>query len=318
MAQEAWRVLAAVAFMAGLAVSSGVAQTPQQIDWCSGKSGATLDQMITGCTAMIDKSSRYCILGLCLASTPELVGAFANRGMAYAIKGEYDRAIADFDEAIRLNPNIAQAFVNRGEAYRNKNEFDRAIADFDQAIRLNPNFAPAFNNRGFAYVNKGENDRAIADFDQAIRLNPNLTLAFRNRGRANFLKGDFSAAAADFLRANDAIANAYGMLWRFLAQGRIGQDGAAELLANAALLKTKDWPYPVIEYYLGQRPLNQLLAAASKPDERCETAFYLGQWRLLRGNKVEAKVALLNAADTCPKDFAEYIGAVAELKRLNQ
>src|SRR5215475_10165435 len=107
-------------------------------------------------------------------STENRAIAFNNRGRAYAGKGQYDRAIQDFDEAIRLKPNDAIAFYNRGRAYAaGKGQYDRAIQDFDQAIRLKPNDAIAFYNRGFAYARKGQPDRAIQDFDQAIRLNPN-------------------------------------------------------------------------------------------------------------------------------------------------
>ncbi len=62
----------------------------------------------------------------------------------------HDRAIADFDRAIRLNPEYATAFNNRGIAYQN-NYFDRAIADYDEAIRINPEYATAFTNRGNAW-----------------------------------------------------------------------------------------------------------------------------------------------------------------------
>ena len=69
-------------------------------------------------------------------------------------------------------------------------EYDRAIQDYDQAIRLNPNYASAFNNRGLAYVNKGDNDRAIQDYDQAIKLNPNDTVAIKNRADAVAKRGN--------------------------------------------------------------------------------------------------------------------------------
>jgi hypothetical protein len=49
-------------------------------------------------------------------------------------------------------------------------------------------------------------------------------------------------------------------------------------------------------------------AAATKPDEKCEAAFYAGEWQLLRGNKPDARTALQTAADTCSKTFYEYNG----------
>ncbi|MDR0304925.1 MAG: tetratricopeptide repeat protein [Chitinispirillales bacterium] len=62
-----------------------------------------------------------------------------NRGVEYLNKGDYDRAIADFNEAIRIDPNNAIVRGNRGNAYFMKNDYDRAIADFKEAIKLNPN-----------------------------------------------------------------------------------------------------------------------------------------------------------------------------------
>src|SRR5262249_16559641 len=73
----------------------------------------------------------------------------------YANKGDRDRAIADYNEAIRLDPENAMAFNNRGASYANKGDRDRAIADYNEAIRLNPNFSLAFTN-----LNKAKNDRA--------------------------------------------------------------------------------------------------------------------------------------------------------------
>ena len=98
--------------------------------------------------------------------------AFNNRGTAYNDKGQYDRAIQDFDQAIRLDPNYALAFNNRGIAYDDKGQYDRAIQDYDQAIKLDPNYASLQQPR-HAYDDKGQYDRAIQDYDQAIKLDPN-------------------------------------------------------------------------------------------------------------------------------------------------
>ncbi len=103
---------------------------------------------------------------------------------AYRDKGDNDRAIADYNEAIRLDPKYAIAYNNRGIAYRAKGDNDRAIADYSEAIRLDPKYAVAFNNRGIAYRAKGDHDRAIADYSEAIRLDPKYASAFNSRGIA--------------------------------------------------------------------------------------------------------------------------------------
>src|SRR5260221_457707 len=113
-----------------------------------------------------------------------------NRGYVYAALGEYDRAIADLDDAIRLEPDYAKAFHKRGRAYAGKGAYDRAIADYGAAIRLKPDYAEAYCNRGYAYANKGQYRRAIADFDAAIRLKPGYAFAFKARGIARSNVGD--------------------------------------------------------------------------------------------------------------------------------
>ncbi|WP_373604433.1 tetratricopeptide repeat protein [Treponema endosymbiont of Eucomonympha sp.] len=68
------------------------------------------------------------------------------RGVVYLAKQDYIQAIADFTQAIRLNPNDAAAYHSRGSAYYNKSDYDRAIADLTQALKLNPNDANAKKN----------------------------------------------------------------------------------------------------------------------------------------------------------------------------
>jgi tetratricopeptide (TPR) repeat protein len=98
-------------------------------------------------------------------------------------KGDYDRAIADLDEAIRLDADKLAYYV-RGQAYYLKHDYDRAIADFDEAIQRDPKDARAYNNRGFAYEGKGAYARAIVDYDAALKLDPALADARQNRDHA--------------------------------------------------------------------------------------------------------------------------------------
>ncbi len=65
---------------------------------------------------------------------------FNNRGVAYQKKADYDHAIADLDESIRLFADYAGAYANRAETFVKIGQFDRAIRDYTEAIRLQPAF----------------------------------------------------------------------------------------------------------------------------------------------------------------------------------
>jgi len=135
--------------------------------WCM-RSGVSPDLRISGCTTLIESG--------------RVVGyAFYSRGDAYFNKGDYDRAIQDFDQAIRLKPDNSKIFSIRGLAYERKGDHDRAIQDYDQAIRLKPDDSNTLSIRGEAYLNKGDIDRAIQDYNQVIQLNPDDAEGFNGR-----------------------------------------------------------------------------------------------------------------------------------------
>ena len=154
-------LLAAVLTSAFLGMAA--AQTlDQQWQWCRDDNS---QRLIRACTAVIHSGRQ----------TPEnLARAFYNRGRALSDKGQNDRAIQDFDQAIRLDPEYPDAFNNRGVAYAGKGQFERAIEDYDQAIRLDPNYAIAIYNRGLAARNLGHEDEAAAYFAKAKQVGPRL------------------------------------------------------------------------------------------------------------------------------------------------
>jgi len=83
------------------------------------------------------------------AALSKFVVAYNIRGIAYWQKGDNDRAIADFDKAIELDPKDANPYYNRGLAYLKKGEHDRAITDLRKALTLDP------ANEGFKKVLSG-------------------------------------------------------------------------------------------------------------------------------------------------------------------
>jgi len=128
----------------------------------------------------------------------DMAGAFIARGNAHSSLKQYDRAIADYDQAIALNPGLAVAYSNRGLAYADKQQYDRAIADYDQAIAVNPDYTRAYYGRGRAHADKRQFDRAIADFDQAIKLDPRYAAAYHQRGLALTMTRQYERARADY------------------------------------------------------------------------------------------------------------------------
>jgi lipoprotein NlpI len=246
--------------------------------------------------------------------------AFYDRGILRRKLGDPGAAIADYDDAIRLDPKDAKAFSNRGLAYQGNRDPDRASADYDEAITLDLNSWGGFGSRGNALEAKGDFDGAIADCSETIRIDPRRIAGYRSRRLAYFYAADFGTAVSDSARTvEDKPADAYAALWLYIVGARVGHKKAtAELETNAEHLKAADRPYPVVELYLGLRTPEATLAASAKPDDRCGAQFYIGEWRLLQADRPLAIESLDAAADTCPKALVEYRGAWAELKRLGQ
>jgi len=169
------------------------------------------------------------------STTTGSAGAFLDRGILHAIRGDYELAIAEFTEAINLDSNLATAWLLRGRAFsasasdiieiledfrdfiafvprggittRQKEGYAKAIADYTKAIRLDPNLASAYRDRGVAYSYSGDHDKALEDFNLAIRLNPNDPVAYRERGNVYGLKGDDERSLADYTRAINVDPN---------------------------------------------------------------------------------------------------------------
>jgi tetratricopeptide (TPR) repeat protein len=129
---------------------------------------------------------------------------YNNRGVLWGSLREYDRALTDYADAIRVDPKYADAYYNRCVAYNRKQFYDSAVGACDDAIKLGPDKnassaagaplsaertkADYFAQRGVAYHGKQDFDHAIADYDEALRLDPSNATATNNRARAYVAK----------------------------------------------------------------------------------------------------------------------------------
>ncbi len=130
--------------------------------------------------------------------SPDSAEVRDNLGLAYASQGQFDRAIAEYQTALRLKPDYATAHYNLGLAYASQGQFDRAIAEYQTTLRLSQDFAEVHNNLGFAYVSQGQFDRAIAEYQTALRLKPDYAMAHYNLGLAYASQGQFDRAIAEY------------------------------------------------------------------------------------------------------------------------
>jgi tetratricopeptide (TPR) repeat protein len=127
--------------------------------------------------------------------------AYASRARVWNYRGEFDKAIADCDEALRLDPDCAMAFDRRAQALTAKARVDEALADFERAINLTPNYASAYSHRARAWLEKGDFEKALADCDEALNRDPSIYLAHYYRGRVWSRKGATDNAIASYSRA---------------------------------------------------------------------------------------------------------------------
>jgi tetratricopeptide (TPR) repeat protein len=132
---------------------------------------------------------------------PKFTEAYNNRGNSRMILGDKQGALADFNRAIQLNPKDSEAYNNRGSLRADIGDKPGALVDFDRAIQLNPKYTEAYNNRGNLRVKLGDKQGALGDFDRAIQLNPKDGEAYNNRGNLRIELGDKKGALADFKQA---------------------------------------------------------------------------------------------------------------------
>ncbi|MGC2778305.1 MAG: tetratricopeptide repeat protein [Bradyrhizobium sp.] len=94
-------------------------------------------KVLTDCGALIDNMK---------VAKSDRINALIARASIFITRGEADRAIADYDAALQLDPALADIFNARGELHRKKGDRPRALADFATALRLNPDHASARSN----------------------------------------------------------------------------------------------------------------------------------------------------------------------------
>ena len=145
-----------------LAPPAAAQSIDQQQRICYKESG---DTAIAACTAAIVSGQ---------LTSANLAIVYYNRGFEFANRKDDVLAIADYSEAIRLNPQDPDFYDNRGLAYARKGNYARAIVEYDQALRLSPRDAWSYNKRGIAKKALGRTAEGEADIAKAKAIDPHI------------------------------------------------------------------------------------------------------------------------------------------------
>ena len=171
------------------------------------------------------------------------------RALTWRDRREHDKALADCDAALRLNPENPDAYAIRAGLRTDKAEHDLAIADYSRVIKLDPGNAWAYCSRGLAWFEKRDYDKAIVDLDRSIRLDPGSPWSYSNRGMVWYEKKAYDKAVADLDRAlgldpdNADALNGRAWIWATCAAAKYRDGKQAVALATRASERT-EWKEP--------------------------------------------------------------------------
>src|SRR3954451_7374955 len=143
------------------------------------------DKVMAGCTAVLEKRDR---------TGDDLAVAHRRRALWYSRRDMLERALSDFDNAVRLAPASADALIDRAFIHRRRGNLDQAFADNARALELDPKSAGGLLQRGNLRGQRGEWALALADFEQSIALRADNPYAYVGRASALMQTGELDRA----------------------------------------------------------------------------------------------------------------------------
>ncbi|MBD2563125.1 MULTISPECIES: serine protease [Nostoc] len=128
------------------------------------------------------------------------------RGGVLQELGRNEEAVTSYNRAIEANSewgksSVADVYFSRANLYSDSGDYRRAIADYNQVLRLNPKNASAYALRGLNHQRRGDNQAAIKDFNSAVQIDPNNAVAYFARGISYHFQGDYQGALAAYEKA---------------------------------------------------------------------------------------------------------------------
>jgi len=199
-----------------------------------------------------------------LARTSGNSMAHNNLGYALYRKGELDKAVTQYRQALEIQPGYPQALNNLGIALRQMGELDDAIQQYRKALQSQPDYAEAHYNLGIALFAKGDTEEAIAQYRQALLTAPENAKAHNNLGIALALKGNMEEAIQQYRKALQSQPD-YAEAHYNLGNAFVTCDKLDEAIAQYRQALELNPPYAEAHFNLGNAlakkgQLNQAMA----------------------------------------------------------
>jgi tetratricopeptide (TPR) repeat protein len=248
--------------------------------------------------------------------------ALIEAGKKAALGDDLEKAVADFSEAVRIDPNHPSGYTERGQALFKLGETDRAITDYSAALKKDPNFGPALRGRAMANLYRGSTELAFTDLSKAIQIAeidparlPALELFYARRSRANIFgtkakpegevadctalidsyKGDKTLKAALIeVYQPDGAANLVATIYRQRANAyiRLGKPELARDDLTSAVLLSSDRGFSAL---LDRARLNEAMGQRDQAITDLQAALSL------RPGNEEARIALRRISSGPPQ-----------------
>ena len=256
---------------------------------------------------------------------PDYAAAYYNLGHAHSNLNQYDKAIRVFRQAIQYDPNNVEIYLALGDAYSGSGQENKAVAAFEAAIRREPGNAYTYYKLGLFYFPHGPHARAVDAFSQAIIRDPRHAEAYFHRSYAYLFMGRGESAVGDAetylaLKGWRTSQSLYMAISAYFGHLQTRQEAAArKVLEDAARQADKSaWPYPVIEYLIGEISPRLLLKTASDDGERVEARAFVGLSLSLQGD-LKAALGHLKWVRNHPFESSiPFALAVSEIERIEE
>jgi tetratricopeptide (TPR) repeat protein len=182
-----------------------------------------------------------------IAFNPKNAGAHVDRALVWEKKGRRDQALRDYAEAIRLDPKMWQAHFDRAISFRETGEFAKAIEDMSEVIKLKLDYVPAYLVRAADHYRLGQVDQALEDWNRAAELNFSQVEAYVGRTMAYLKKKDYVKAAQEMEMATRVESKTPAEILNSLAwlqatsPDKRARNGAAAIDAATKVCQSTQW-----------------------------------------------------------------------------